>query len=367
MVELLAQLLPLDRSSVIVLGEEASRHVEALRSRFPWMRFWSIAASTLAVQTEVMPPAQVSAVIATDAVSHLHEAAELFRVATMRLQPDGVLVAPLSYTSHGRSSEAGLSGGGWWTEELRQLAQDSGLSRVEISDALLRAWGSPARQSDRLKELLLWAYARLSPSEANASSDPAEILTEGSAWCAGYAAVLGEALRREGYPVRWLTLLVDDHPGGRGRRRRESHEVLEVWCDGQPNVVDPMVGVMFPHQISDLIRQPALATPGVEEDERYVARRYQLYATRFLYERVRWVGWRDGAGFPNIYLHVALAKNWIPAQPPRSEALTHAGLWRSARRYLARALYNGWGLFLTQGLWRGTQTLLARNKTASSG
>ena len=145
----------------------------------------------------------------------------------------------------------------------------------------------------RVEELTRWAHGSLDPGRAQDSDDPVTILAGGHAWCWGYVLVLGEALAREGYDMRWVTMIAEGHPRGRGERCEDSHEVLEVRLDGGRRVVcDPMAGIVFPSSLADLLRRPELADVPRVEGERYEQRGYALYSSSAWYRLVRRVAIR---------------------------------------------------------------------------
>lgn len=159
----------------------------------------------------------------------------------------------------------------------------------------LRAWKrqSSADPLSRVRALTAWAYQALDPARSQTSNDPLEILAGGHAWCWGYVRVLGEALAREGYEVRWVTMIAEGHPRGRGQNRTESHEVLDVrLTDGKRVVCDPMVGVVFESSLEQILEDPSRADVPRAEDDRYSAREYALYSTSAWYRLIRRVAIR---------------------------------------------------------------------------
>lgn len=376
----LEQLLPLDRTIAITVGAGAAEEAQRLQSRYKWMSFHPLAPENdCALETiDGQKDDEASAVIIADELGHFRSADALLSSARKRLSPGGVLLVGASVNGLERHRHKGgcavLS-----RHLLQQKLEDAGFHRVDVykTDArgrvvegqapaslvLARAWIEPVASDVRLEQLIRWVYSRLSPDTEHTSKDPIEILAQGRAWCAGYTAALGEALRREGYPTRWLTLIADDHPGGRGRHHRESHEILEVVCDDQVLVIDPMVGVSFRHTASDLIRDPALAVATHRRDERYLRRGYHLYATEFLYSRIRWVGSREDLHAPKRYRSAKRVSRGIqsPAPPtsplPRSKHLT---LTRSQR--VSRRLHNGLWVLRMGGFRYTLRVLLERRQ-----
>ena len=172
----------------------------------------------------------------------------------------------------------------------------------------VRAWKRPAGADPlgRVRALTQWAYRALDPERAQESNDPMEVLAGGHAWCWGYVLVLGEALVREGFEVRWVTMIAEDHPLGLGERRRDSHEVLEVWlADGRRVVCDPMVGIVFEASLAQLLSTPALADSPRPEDDRYRARNYALYSTSTWYGLVRRIAIRRRSNARLSYVDAA--------------------------------------------------------------
>ena len=142
--------------------------------------------------------------------------------------------------------------------------------------------------ADELTRIMGWLYERVRPADPPESEiEPFRVLSERKALCLGYALTLGQLLEREGRDVRYATLLARDHERGRGQARIDSHEVLEVRESGGALVVlDPMTNRRFPCSLLDLLRDPSLARPRPARDDRYRARRYELYDTSYFYERV---------------------------------------------------------------------------------
>lgn len=131
-----------------------------------------------------------------------------------------------------------------------------------------------------------WIYRRIEPTCSNVSIDPRQIIKDGHAFCMGYTVALGGLLQREGYDLRWITMIAENHPRGRGPKQEETHETLEVSVDGRKVVLDPMSDTLFRHSLDDLLANPALADPCSFVDARGTERGYNLYNTSFWYERV---------------------------------------------------------------------------------
>lgn len=205
------------------------------------------------------------------------------------------------------------------------------------SDRMLyvRAWrrSAPLTPIERVDALLHWTHARLDPSRPSESFDPAEVLYGGYAYCAGMTLVLGEALAREGFKPRWVTMIAYDHPRGRGVRLADTHEVIELTLDDHSvHVLDPMADVRFPYPLQALIADPMLAD-GIprEHDSVYIERRYELYSTSFWYGRVVAVAVRSRLCGPQRFVPARWAGHATELQY-QALALTRTAAWRVLRR-----------------------------------
>lgn len=228
---------------------------------------------------------------------------ELWRV----LRDGGCLVAaiPADALNPGRVCDNHT----WKTapHDVRERLASAGFERVEIVERdtfrqlgmspyppsrdrmmYVRCWRARPDDRKRVRDLTAWTYRSLSPERCQVSERPREILAGGFAWCWGYVLVLGEALRREGFAVRYVTMTSESHPRALEEDARESHEVLEVaLSDGRYLVCDPMAGVVFNWSAGDLIADPARAgEEPAEVDRRWRERRYGLYATAAWYRTV---------------------------------------------------------------------------------
>ena len=159
----------------------------------------------------------------------------LLESAFASLVDGGALVAAVH--SDARAPERPCPEHPWRTEpgDLRSRLLRAGYSDVTIREVdllratgrahppsrdrimLVRAWKRSRRVSpvERIDAVTRWCYDRLDPRAPSTADDAREILAGGHAWCSGAAIVLGTALRREGFEVRWVTMLADDHPRGR--------------------------------------------------------------------------------------------------------------------------------------------------------
>ncbi len=322
----LQEMIPLDRDRVLDLGCGAGYWSATITRLYPWMQaegidygaeFLSKAsrehrserARFLRGDIARLPflEGRFDCVYADNTLEHSFSVtatlAEIHRV----LRPGGVLVAALP--SDARNPDRVCDNHTWKTAPHDVAARltaagfrDILLEEIDTFRRLgmppyppsddrmiyLRAWkrGAAASGFDRAREALAWVYRRLEPDRSSEGSDPVAVLAGGHAWCWGYAVALGGILRREGYEVRWLSMLARDHPRGRGPQRIDSHEVVLAVCDGREVILDPMSNTCIPHPFAEVLRHPELAAPRPDPDERYRARDYALYSTDFWYRRV---------------------------------------------------------------------------------
>jgi hypothetical protein len=81
-------------------------------------------------------------------------------------------------------------------------------------------------------------------------------------------------------------MVAADHPRGRGPDAVDTHEVVEATLDGRDVILDAMTNTVIPHSLDRVLADPSLATPKLDPDDRYRARRYDYYDTSFWYSRV---------------------------------------------------------------------------------
>jgi len=322
----LQDMIPLDRERVLDLGCGAGYWTSAIARRYPWMQVEGLdygaeflakagrehrldRARFLRGDIARLPfrEASFDCVYADNTLGHSFSVSATLSEARRVLRPGGVLVAALPSDAR---NPARISDSHTWktapsdvrTRLLAAGFRDLFLEEIDTYRCLgmppyppaddrmifLRATRRPgdAPPLERAREAIAWVYHALSPDKASAGNDPVAILAGGTAFSWGYAVVLGSILRREGFDVRWLSMLARDHPRGRGREKIDSHEVILARCDGAEVILDPMSNTVIPHPLAEVLRNPALATPKPEPDERYAARGYALYSTSFWYERV---------------------------------------------------------------------------------
>jgi len=328
----LQDMIPLDRERVLDLGCGAGYWTSAIAKRYPWMQVEGIdygaeflakaarehrldRARFLRGDIARLPfrDRSFDCVYADNTLEHSYSVNGTLLEVHRVLRPGGVLVAALP--SDARNPRRICDNHTWKTvpADVRTRLLAAGFGDVVIEEIdTYRDLGMPpyppaddrmmylkatrragdaaqsgeAVQLGRAREATAWVYRALSPERSSEGNDPVAILAGGVAFCWGYAVVLGSILRREGFDVRWLSMLARDHPRGRGQEKIDSHEVILARCDGAEVILDPMSNTVIPHPLAEVLRNPALAAPKPEPDERYAVRGYELYSTSFWYERV---------------------------------------------------------------------------------
>jgi SAM-dependent methyltransferase len=322
----LQDMIPLDRERILDLGCGAGYWTSAIARRYPWMQVEGIdygaeflakagreqrldRARFLRGDIARLPfrDGAFDCVYADNTLEHSFSVSATLSESHRVLRPGGVLVAALP--SDARNPRRICDNHTWKTapDDVRTRLLVAGFRDLFIEEVdtyrdlgmppyppaddrmiYLRATRRPsdATRLERAREATAWVYRALSPEKSSEGNDPVAILSGGVAFCWGYAVVLGALLRREGFDVRWLSMLARDHPRGRGKERTDSHEVVLARCDGAEVILDPMSNTVIPHPFLEVLRRPALAAPKPDPDERYAARGYSLYSTAFWYERV---------------------------------------------------------------------------------
>ena len=268
----LQAMIPLDRRALLDLGCGAGAWSARIAAEHPWMRVSGVDTGEefIAVARErhtgdrvdfavadflALPFADATfdCVYADNVLEHAFDVdatlAELRRV----LAEGGALIAAIPPDA--RDTRRRTENHTWRTSaaDVRERLRRAGFVDVEIeevdtyrlgaapyrpaSDRMLyvRAWrhAEPLEPIERVDQLRRWTHARLEPTTASEGFRPVEagaaiVPRRGRASLAGMTPVLGEALLREGFEPRWVTMVAHQHPHGRGMRMRLSHDVLEL-------------------------------------------------------------------------------------------------------------------------------------------
>jgi len=322
----LEEMIPFDRKRVLDLGCGTGYRSDRISKLYPWMGVTGIDSrsefiakaqakySTDRVLFQVgdvadlpFPDESFNCVYANNTLEHppnLEQTLrEIFRVLCWR----GILVAAIP--SNARPPEEVSDNPTWQTvaHEAQMRFEKVGFFNIQIheidtlrrlaaplysrSDGKMlhvRAWkrNQEVGELERALEAMDWVYHSLSPEYSERSSDPLKILFEGYAWCRGYAVVLGELLKREGFSVKWVTMRAKNCPAGRGKEKVDSHVVLMVRIGRDELILDPTTNTMIPHSLSVILQRPHLVKGKENPDARYKARHYDWFATQFWYSRV---------------------------------------------------------------------------------
>lgn len=322
----LQQTIPLDRNTVLDIGCGAGHWSARIVELYPWMTLtgldygvafllkargsFNLERLSFVVGDFIDLPfcrESYDCVYADNILEHSFDInrtlQEIFRV----LRWGGVLVAAIP--SDARNTRRICDNHGWKTapHEVKMRLEAAGLTNIEIEEIdVLRKFGMPPFPSsndimmyvkawkrkarvfaeDRVLEMMDWVYRNLSPEKPQESNDPVEVISRGHAFCWGYAVVLGKLLEREGFHVKWATMLAKGHPKGRGKEKIDSHEVVELQIDGKEKILDPMTNTVIPYPLADVLSHPELVVEKKDQDTRYKEREYHLYDTSFWYSRV---------------------------------------------------------------------------------
>jgi SAM-dependent methyltransferase len=364
----LQAMIPLDRRALLDLGCGAGTWSARIAAEHPWMRVTGVDAGEefIGVAREhhacdrvdfavadflALPFADgtFDCIYADNVLEHAFDVDATLVEARRVLAEGGALIAAIPPDA--RDTRRRTENHTWRTSagDVRERLQRAGFVDVSVeevdtyrlgaapyppaSDRMLyvRAWrrAEPLEPIERVDELRRWTHARLQQSPASEDYEPAEVeaamvLRRGRASSAGMTLVLGEALVREGFEPRWVTMVANEHPHGRGTSMCLSHDVVELTlADHSVHVLDPMADVRFPCSLQALIEDATLADDVERDrDDAYLAARWDLYSTSFWYRRVVAVAvrarahatrrfvparWTDRAGEP-LYQAAAFAR-----------------------------------------------------------
>jgi SAM-dependent methyltransferase len=322
----LQDMIPLDTDRVLDFGCGAGYWSARIAELYPWMTVVGVDGGAAFIEKararhasdrvtferadfQALPfeAESFDCVYADNTIEHSHDVQAAFGEIHRVLKPGGSLVAALPLDALKPDSDC--DNHTWKTTEAqaRLRLERGGFTDIhcEVIDTFrqlgmppfppsddkmlyIRAW-KPAQASGplaRIARAMDWLYAHLAPGQANAALDVVTILSERHALCIGYAAALLKLLRREGFDASLVTMEAEGHPQGHGPRAVDSHQVVALRLDGRDYVLEPTANIVFPYALEELLAQPALADQFSRDDERWVQRRYDLYATSFWYERV---------------------------------------------------------------------------------
>lgn len=139
---------------------------------------------------------------------------------------------------------------------------------------------------DEVKIIMQYLYENIEPREERDNDKVFGVLEKQKALCCGYAVTLYTILRQYGYKVKCITATACDMPKGRGNRKIDTHEIVELKYGGKKWILDPTTNTIIPYGINELLKKPKLAVGKINQDLRYKEREYYTYDTSFFYKRV---------------------------------------------------------------------------------
>lgn len=325
----LQDMIPLDRKTILDLGCGAGYWSDRISKLYPWMYVTGIdsgvdfiakaqdkyASERVTFQVAdfmnlPFPNESFDCIYADNTLEHAYDVDKTLREIYRILRQGGVLVAAIP--SDARNPFRICDNHTWKTapHEVRMRLENIRFANVEIHEVdtfrklgmppyppsddkmmYIKAWkcSRDFTKIDRALEVMSWIYHNISPEKNHESNNPKEILIQGFAWCAGLTAVLKYILEKENYKVRRVLFYMKPHPKGYGHEKIDTHSCLEIEIDNKWHLVDPMCNVYFNgYSLSDLINDPKLAEAILlqyEVDDRYKQRRYDLYCSKWAYER----------------------------------------------------------------------------------
>jgi ubiquinone/menaquinone biosynthesis C-methylase UbiE len=322
----LQEMIPLDRSAILDFGCGAGYWSSRISEQMPWARVVGVdagedflrkaranhASSRVTFcradfQGLPFPDGSFDCVYADNTLEHSFDVDATLRELRRVMRDGGVLVAALPPDATRPEKEC--DNHTWKTHagDIRRRLECAGFSGIEIRevDVLRRLGGAPYPPSDdkmiylrcwvmpagftataRAVHAMQWLYKHVSPETSHPGWRVREILRDGHAFCAGYASALGQILRHESYPVRWLSMIAHGHHRGRGPKAVEHHEVVSARLDGSWVVLDPMTNTLVPDSLEAVLAKPSLAAAKTSPDARYQSRGYRYYDTPYWYSRV---------------------------------------------------------------------------------
>ena len=325
----LQDMIPLDRKTILDLGCGAGYWSDRISKLYPWMYVTGIdcgvdfiakaqdkyASERVTFQVAdfmnlPFPNESFDCIYADNTLEHAYDVdktlQEIFRI----LRQGGILVAAIP--SDARNPCRICDNHTWKTapHEVSMRLENSGFFNIEIHEVdtfrklgmppyppsddkmmYIKAWkrSRDFTKTDRALEVMGWVYHNISPEKNHESNDPKEILIQGFAWCAGLTVVLKYVLEHENYRVRRVLFYMKPHPKGFGDEKIDTHSCMEVEIDNKWHLFDPMCNVYFNgYSLSDLINDPKLAESILLQykvDDRYKQRGYDLYCSKWAYER----------------------------------------------------------------------------------
>jgi ubiquinone/menaquinone biosynthesis C-methylase UbiE len=323
----LQEMIPWDIDTLLDLGCGTGYWADRISSLYPWLKItgadWgknfidkaklkyiskNIAFNVENFENLSFPSNSFDCIYADNVIEHAYDLEKVLNEIYRTLRPNGILVAALP--SDARNSERICASHTWKTapHEVRMRLENAGFFNIEIKevDTYLELGMPPYSPSDdkmiyisarkykqqvsplqRATMAMNWLYDNLDPNDSILESDPIKIITNKYSHHSGYPKTLGHLLKREGFDIRWVTMIAQGHPNGLGLRKESSHVVVEVsLVNGKKIILDPLTNLSFTNTIEELINNPDLSNIIRLKDVRYVEKNYDLYSTSQWYSKV---------------------------------------------------------------------------------
>lgn len=179
--------------------------------------------------------------------------------------------------------------------ETRFVTLSQSIAEIENNIDVIE---SNSRKSiQEVEEIMKHLYDTIEPENGEECDKPYGVLQQRKALCCGYAMTLYKILKQYGYHVKCLTIFAHNMPNGRGTKKIDTHELVELKFNGKYYLLDSTTNTIIPHSIKDVLKNPQLAVKKMEPDSRYIKRRYCDYDTSFFYERVIYYIRRDACEY----------------------------------------------------------------------
>lgn len=159
----------------------------------------------------------------------------------------------------------------------------------ESVDSILNDAEVNKKQKKDVKEIsgiINSIYNDVRPGDGSEAKWAGDVLRVGRSLCGGYAWINATIMNRYGYHVRWYTVFAKDMPRGRGEKRIDTHELLEVGGYKRA-VVDPTLNIIYNHSLRKLCDKTELADVSRQtHDDRFIKHEYGSYTTSAFFGRI---------------------------------------------------------------------------------
>ncbi len=162
------------------------------------------------------------------------------------------------------------------SESISSIKKELEMKRVDYAEQSI----------NEVKEIMNYIYSEIEPKNCNNGGRIERILLQGGTLCYGYALLLYSILKQYGYFVIRITLVAKNMPKGRGKRKIDSHEVVELELEGKKYVLDATTNRIIPYGLKYILKNPNIIKERKDKDERYMNRQYFTYDSPSFYKNV---------------------------------------------------------------------------------